>query len=406
MSYNFQTRNSVREQVRELAEAMRVWNEKPSYTEPERKALRDRIAFFNHTTKINSFLCAGVKGGGDFPAVSYSNSYVYAALAYATIYKPDAVSGLRENSPAPQSIFQFAFLKEDEAHWADHIDSFFSSLVGESITEIIDQSDYRQLKASESRKAVSVEVLRRNLIRPQAGDAGNWGIQLKTTAEFGLVLNLIRNYQDVSYILVDGTLSLPLVSNPDTSLFYEHLKRLCCIEAGKRKIGIISLTPHHGISGIEILEELAREKLGLSSGDKAEHWYIRFPVPQNDHWTTPLSQTRRIPPPGAVTYILRFHHTTQIMRVDIDRKYWLDFIRSTTEAKTKANEQHLFENLDYLTHDQRCFGYPYPLKSAQNRASLTKAERKTIRKMIIDAAVEAGMKRSLFRENSYSKEIV
>ena len=67
---------------------------------------------------------------------------------------------------------------------------------------------------------------------------------------------------------------------------------------------------------------------------------------------------------------------------------------------TQANERRLFEDLDYASHDQRCFGYPYPIKAAHDRASMTKTERVALRKQVIDAAVRAGMRRSLFRDAS------
>jgi hypothetical protein len=80
------------------------------------------------------------------------------------------------------------------------------------------------------------------------------------------------------------------------------------------------------------------------------------------------------------------------MRLDLDARYWDE----TTASR--SNEQHLFQNLDYAGHDQRCFGYPYPIKAAHDRASLSQQERVTLRKQVVDAAVGAGLKRTLFRD--------
>ena len=71
--------------------------------------------------------------------------------------------------------------------------------------------------------------------------------------------------------------------------------------------------------------------------------------------------------------------------------------RISKRAARRANEMRIFQDLDYASHDQRCYGYPYPIKAGHDRASLTEAERVALRKMIIAAAVSAGMKRSLFR---------
>jgi hypothetical protein len=88
------------------------------------------------------------------------------------------------------------------------------------------------------------------------------------------------------------------------------------------------------------------------------------------------------------------------MRLDMDESYWAQFVKGANAEATRANEQRIFEDLDYASHDQRCYGYPYPIKAGHDRASLSQAERVALRKMIIDAAVAAGMKRSLFRDAS------
>ena len=68
---------------------------------------------------------------------------------------------------------------------------------------------------------------------------------------------------------------------------------------------------------------------------------------------------------------------------------------------TKAHrEQKIFADLDYTCHDQRSYGYPYPMKSAHDRASLTKQEREAFRSKVISAATKRGMQRSLFRDAS------
>jgi hypothetical protein len=101
-----------------------------------------------------------------------------------------------------------------------------------------------------------------------------------------------------------------------------------------------------------------------------------------------------------VSYLVRFHKNVPVLRIDMDQAYWATNILGTDDEETQANERRLFEDLDYASHDQRCFGYPYPIKAAHDRASMTKAERVALRKQVIDAAVRAGMRRSLFRDAS------
>jgi NurA-like 5'-3' nuclease len=114
-----------------------------------------------------------------------------------------------------------------------------------------------------------------------------------------------------------------------------------------------------------------------------------------DDWTFSLAQERRIPPVGAVSYLFRLHKNTPIMRLDVDLNMWEQNLKDNPKA-----EDQLFADLDYSGHDQRAYGYPYPIKASHDRSRLTQMERAALRKQIIEAAVAAGMKRALFRDVS------
>ena len=114
----------------------------------------------------------------------------------------------------------------------------------------------------------------------------------------------------------------------------------------------------------------------------------------------PLPAGKRVPPHGAVSYLVRFHRNTPIMRLDMDLEYWHKVLRGETDLDTVANESKMFGDLDYTSHDQRAFGYPYPIKACHDRTSMKMAERVALRKQIVDAAVGAGMKRGLFKDVS------
>jgi hypothetical protein len=88
------------------------------------------------------------------------------------------------------------------------------------------------------------------------------------------------------------------------------------------------------------------------------------------------------------------------MRLDVDINYWQQYLRGADDAVTSANEARVFSDLDYASHDQRAFGYPYPIKACHDRTSMKMAERVVLRKQIVDAAVGAGMKRTLFKDVS------
>lgn len=398
MRFDVHLRAGMRERLDSLANQMRQWEIAPRIDEAEAVRILSAIRSFNHTTGPRDLVIAGADGTGEFPALSYGDSFVHVALAQATRYRADAISGLKEDAPISEPVVEFVWLPEDDTERTLRLDAAFAALAGTAIETVIEGSDYRRIKARLSGRANTVTALRQGLIRPHAADAGNLAIQLRSTAELGATLRALSAGEQLDYFLIDGTFSLPFVDRAENSLFHEHLKRLCCIEAGRRGTGLFALSKSHGLPSIEIIEDLAREALGLDRTSVAEHWYLRVPTPELDGWDLSLTRGRRLPPPGAATYLLRLHRTVPVLRLDMDVEYWKQRIRGATEEETRSNERRAFENLDYASHDQRCYGYPYPVKAAHDRASLTRPERVALRKQIVDAAVRAGMKRSLFRD--------
>ena len=396
MRFDLHLRQDVTAQLDGLASQMAEWDAQPSVTDDERDRIREAITPFEHTTRHDNLVIAGVDGSGDYPTLSYADSFVYLSTAQATTYEADHTSGLREVGPPPKPLVDFVWLPETEEQRFANMDAAFARLAGASLHNIIERSDYLQLKGMGQSTASAVQ----HLIRPHASDSGNLAIQLRSTAELAAALHQLETLPQGAYLFVDGTFSLPFVGRPDLSLFHEHVKRLCCVVARERGVCFMALSKSHGLPGIETLEALARERCGLEGRAMAEHWYLRIPTQAHDGWQMTLTGDRRIPPVGAVSYLVRFHKNVPVLRIDMDRTWWAANILGADDEETQANERRLFEDLDYASHDQRCFGYPYPIKAAHDRASMTKAERVALRKQVIDAAVRAGMRRSLFRDAS------
>lgn len=400
MRFNIHLRSSVQQQISDIAQQMKAWEDEPRVTDEEKQQIQENLTFFEHTTQRPGLRIGGADGSGDYPALSYSDSFVYVSVAQATVYDSDAVSGLREPGPLAEPVVQMAWIPEDEQARTVALDQAFGELAGADVQDVIALSDYQTIKHETTGRSHTVEELHRHLIRPHAADAGNIGLQLRSTAEMGALYRLLLGSNQLNYVLSDGTFSLPLVGQRNQSLFYEHLKRLCCVAARQKQIGFFAISKSHGLPAMEMIETLAREKALQEQGRDAEHWFLRLPMPDVDSWQLGLTSGRRLPPPGAVSYLMRFHRTTSVMRLDMDRTYWEIHVKASSADETRQNERAIFEDLDYTCHDQRCYGYPYPIKAAHDRASLTRDERSALRKQITDAAVEAGMKRALFRDAS------
>lgn len=396
MRFDVHLRTGVRESLQDLAKDMRGWESSPRISDDEAERIRSAVVPFRHTTHRPQCRVAGVDGSGDFPAVTYADSFVYVTVAAGALYESDSASGLKELALPDAALVEFTWLPEHERLRVRNLDAALASLAGRDIESVVERSDYRALKSRETGRLHTVSGLVESLLRPHPSDTGNVAIQLRTTGELGVALRVIESAEGVDFVLVDGTLSLPLVSRVDLNLFYESLKRLCCVVARERGVGFVAFSKSHGLPGTEVLERLAADACGIGTG-VAEHWYLRLPTAARDGWQLALLEQRRLPPPAVVTYLVRFHRSTPVMRLDMDLAYWESRVQGAGEEETRKREAAMFETLDYASHDQRAYGYPYPIKAAHDRASLTEQERAALRKQIIDAAVQAGMRRSLFR---------
>jgi hypothetical protein len=380
-----------------LAAEMSSWEVKERLDEQTEQRIRESISGFPHTNAIigESFRIAGVDGSGDYPSFSYADSFVYVATASGTVFRTDVLHGLSEEQVLVEPNLDLVWLPESSERARSQWLKAFANLAGQDVESVIAESDYVQLKNTASRHGHTGAELLNNLLLPKASDTSNCGIQLRTTAEWGAALRLIMSDPPCRYVLMDTTMSLPMVTRHDLSLFYEHVKRLCCVRARERGIALFTISKSHGLPSIELLEGLACDKLGIDRKKTAEHWYLRMPLPGFDEWDLPLIEGRQIPPVGAISYLFRLHRNTPVMRLDMDRDWWEQHIQGNPEG-----EQKLFSELDYCGHDQRAYGYPFPIKACHDRTRLSQAERLVMKKQIIDAAVAQGMKRSLFKDVS------
>lgn len=397
MRFAVHHRADTKQRLAALAQEMSAWEGAARIQDDEADRIRAAIRSFGHAQYRPGVRIGGVDGSGDYPSLSYGDSFVYVTVAHGAIYESAPLNGLKE-LPCPEAeLSDFCWIPEDEVQRIQAIDAAFERMVGQPIQEVIEASDYRLLKERFSRRKSSVSELDAELIRPHASDAGNLGIQLRSVGELSAALRVIRAESAPNMVLIDSTMALPFVSRAKSSLFQEHLKRLCCVEACSKGIGFFALSKSHGLPSMELVEKLAEEALGTP---KAEHWFLRLPEQARDGWSLRLVEGRNLPPQATVTYLVRFHRNVPVLRLDMDVNYWQAHVRGETPEATLANEQRIFEALDHAAHDQRAYGYPYPIKAGHDRASLTDAERVALRKMIIDAAVAAGMRRTLFKNAS------
>lgn len=392
MRFSLHLRQSVKSQIHDVATAMAQWDAHPRIDARERADIAERISPYPHTTHLDGQVISAVDGSGDFPMLGYADSFVYLATAQAVRYQ--AVGDkLQELGPEPEPVVDICWLAENDKQRATQLDDAFSRLAGDSLEEIVRDSDYLQLKGQFSGREPSIAEAIADLIRPHASDSGNIGIQLRSCAELGAARRIIGNAQPGEIVLLDGTLALPFVHRRKGSLFQEHLKRSCCALARERGVTVAWVSKSHGLPGIQLIEEIAKVQ------GHTEHWFLRLPT-TGDRWQLSILDGRNIPPQGAISYLWRTHRGMPVFRVDLDATSWAEHGEHNLSTATRDRERELFSVLDFAGHDYRAHAYPYPLKAAHDRASLTATERLALRKQVIEAAVAAGMKPSAFVDPS------
>ena len=79
------------------------------------------------------------------------------------------------------------------------------------------------------------------------------------------------------------------------------------------------------------------------------------------------------------------------MRLDMSFGAWQQLVFCDDQEEQLRRERQLFRDLDFATHDRRCYGYPYPLKAARDKAVLTDKEREVLRRILVNEAARAGL---------------
>lgn len=77
MRFDLNLRSVVKEQMRELAKEMQTWQVQTRIDETEVERISNSIGVFEHTTSRTDLRVAGVDGTGDFPILTYADSFVY-----------------------------------------------------------------------------------------------------------------------------------------------------------------------------------------------------------------------------------------------------------------------------------------------------------------------------------------
>jgi len=145
MSQALPIRADVEKRLAKIVEQMVEHEAVPQISEEEKTHIKSGIKSFDHKNSIDSLVIAGVDGTGDFPSLSYADSFVYLSMASGTCYKADKVDGLKEVE-AIDAILELTWLTNDPAQFGPAYDESFSNLASEDVKDVIAKSDYSLIK--------------------------------------------------------------------------------------------------------------------------------------------------------------------------------------------------------------------------------------------------------------------
>lgn len=398
MHFDIHFRPDVIDKIKNVVEDIHTWNINDSATADEIAEFSKRVVAFDHCARPDrSFLIAGADGSGDFPCVAYGDSVVYLVTAMSRLYEA-ASDRLSELPVTSDDVVDFLWLPEDKKKARKQFLDSFSSLIGDSLENICRKSDYFELAKKHGKNVSSPTDLIDNLILPASHEANNISIQLYSTAEVGALVRLMESLVKQGrpdkpiYILEDTTLALPMVT-AKSSLFFEIAKRYACEYARENGFTYLTLSKSHNMPHMELIEDEISKVV-----PSREHWFLRLPSKSTGESKPDFLGTRTIPPVGAVSYLFKLHNTTLPMRLDMSLKAWQQTILCPDKDEQRQREIQMFRDLDFASHDQRSYGYPYPIKACHDMASLTDDERVAMRNQIIEEAVRAGLKRKNFTD--------
>ena len=79
-----------------------------------------------------------------------------------------------------------------------------------------------------------------------------------------------------------------------------------------------------------------------------------------------------------------------VLRIDFDRIWWNRNILSLDEERSRTKEIQLFQEIDFISHDARWYGYPCPLSFAHLLTMIAGEGRELIAEQAITIAKEEG----------------
>jgi hypothetical protein len=352
------------------------------------------------------FLVGAIDGSGVAPLLQYEDIIVHLVTANLALYSTNTQQGEPMKSlsiehlppiPADGKLTEAFWIPMDETqkeerflnfikkiYCVDDVNeilyAFFSEIKGKPISSIKELHQYPRM-----RNIKSIEDV---VIFPPASATQRVQDHIRWIAEAALAKRTLESKLNLKYLFLDGALTLLIRERQEHPILVpNYMIRDVCARARKKGTIVAGVSKSHTVPCWGLIADLAKFHFGGGC-----HWFCRLPGDEGPEGKklNILKGRRQIPPTNGVTYLFRFSDDMPVLRIDFDRIWWNRNILSKDKKRFKMNEIQLFQEIDFLSHDARWYGYPCPLSFAHLLSTIAGEGRELIVEQAVTIAKEEG----------------
>mgnify|MGYP000527656757 CR=1 FL=1 len=398
---------TLRQSLREIKERGKSQQEK---FERDKPLFKDLITPFaplpaGHVFE-EDFLVGAVDGSGVAPLLQYEDVYIHLVTANFALYSTNTHGGSLIKSiritgmePLPDGgkLTEAFWIPLDEGREKERFMSFAGKVYGlADVNEVL----YAFFSEVEGRPIRSIEEIRLNpkfrhvrgvedlVIFPPSSDVQRVQDHIRWMAEAALAKRALDSQLNLKYLFLDGALTLLMREGQNHPILLpNYMIRDVCARARRKGTVVAAVSKSHSVPCWGLIADLAMFLYGVGS-----HWFCRLPGRDDpDGRELHILEGRgQIPPTHGVTYLFRFSDEMPVLRVDFDRFWWEENIQSQNKRVQREREIRLFQEIDFLSHDARWYGYPCPLSFAHLLSTIDWESRQFLIERAVTIAKEEG----------------
>jgi len=352
------------------------------------------------------FLVGAVDGSGVAPLLQYEDVYIHLVTANFTLYSTNTRQGSPIKSlqisglpPLPDGgkLTEAFWIPLDERHEKERFLSFARKVYDvKDVKEIF----YAFFSEVEGRPIRSLEEIHSNpkfrgikhledlVIFPPSSDVQRVQDHIRWMAEAALAKRALDSRLELKYLFLDGALTLLMREGQKYPILLpNYMIRDVCARARRKGTVVAAVSKSHSVPCWGLIADLAKSIYGVGF-----HWFCRLPGGEDpDGRRLRILEGRgQIPPTHGVTYLFRFSDMMPVLRVDFDKFWWEENIQSQDRRTQTEREIRLFQEIDFLSHDARWYGYPCPLSFAHTLTTIDWQGRELLIERAITIAKEEG----------------